>query len=82
MRSHAKEGIRLDLKVESNVAMPIELVVNEIMTNAFNYAFSGWESGTVPVHCLRQAMHWRARGNNQVKTEIHRVADRMITPVS
>jgi PAS domain S-box-containing protein len=59
MRSHAKEGIRLDLKVEScpvsvNVAMPTGLVVNEIMTNAFKYAFSARESGTVTVHCLRQ----------------------------
>jgi PAS domain S-box-containing protein len=59
MRSHAKEGIRLDLKVEScpvsvNVAMPTGLVVNEIMTNAFKHAFSGRESGTVTVHCLRQ----------------------------
>jgi two-component sensor histidine kinase len=34
--------------------MPTGLVVNEIMTNAFKYAFSGRESGTVMVHCLRQ----------------------------
>jgi PAS domain S-box-containing protein len=59
MRSHAKVGIRLDLKVEScpvsvNVAMPTGLVVNEIMTNAFKYAFSERQSGTVMVHCLRQ----------------------------
>jgi PAS domain S-box-containing protein len=59
MRSHAKEGIRLDLKVEScpvsvNIAMPTGLVVNEIMTNAFKYAFADRKSGTVKVHCLRQ----------------------------
>jgi two-component sensor histidine kinase len=59
MHSHAREGIRLDLKVEScpvsiNVAMPVGLVVNEVMTNAFKHAFAGRESGTVTLQCLRQ----------------------------
>jgi PAS domain S-box-containing protein len=58
MSSYAKEGIVLDLKVEScmtsvNVAMPTGLVVNEIMTNAFKHAFSGRERGTITVRCLR-----------------------------
>jgi PAS domain S-box-containing protein len=59
MRSHAKEGILLDLKVEScmvsvNVAMPAGLVVNELMTNAFKHAFAGREHGTITLHCLRE----------------------------
>ena len=59
MSSYAKEGIVLDLKVEScmtsvNVAMPAGLVVNEIMTNAFKHAFSGRERGTITVRCLRR----------------------------
>jgi two-component sensor histidine kinase len=59
MHSHAREGIRLDLQVEScpvsiNVAMPTGLVVNEAMTNAFKHAFVGRESGTITLHCLRQ----------------------------
>lgn len=59
MHSHAREGLRLDLKVEScpvsiNVAMPAGLVVNEVMTNAFKHAFAGRESGTVTLQCLRQ----------------------------
>ena len=59
MRSHAKEGVVLDLKVEScmvsiNIAMPTGLVVNEVMTNAFKYAFAGRESGTITLRCLRE----------------------------
>ena len=46
MRSHAVEGIRLDLKVDAypvsvNVAMPTGLVVNELLTNALKHAFRG-----------------------------------------
>jgi PAS domain S-box-containing protein len=59
MRSHAKEGIVLDLKVEScrvsvNVAMPAGLVVNEVMTNAFKHAFVSREGGTIRLRCLRE----------------------------
>lgn len=59
MRSHAKEGILLDMKVESfpvsiNIAMPAGLVVNEAMTNAFKHAFSGRETGTIELRCLRE----------------------------
>jgi two-component sensor histidine kinase len=58
MRSHGRDGILLDMKVEScrvsiNVAMPAGLVVNELMTNAFKHAFSGRESGTITLRCLR-----------------------------
>jgi len=46
MHAYAIDGIRLDLKVDHavasiNVAMPVGLIVNELMTNAFKYAFKG-----------------------------------------
>ncbi len=58
VRTHARDQIRLDLKVESclasvNVAMPAGLAVNELLTNAFKYAFQGREGGTVALECLR-----------------------------
>lgn len=57
MQAHATEGIRLDLKVDTwpvstNVAMPTGLVVNELLTNSFKYAFVGREGGTITVHSL------------------------------
>jgi len=57
MHTYAVEGIRLDLKVDSapasiNVAMPVGLVVNELLTNAFKHAFTGRGSGTLTVRCL------------------------------
>lgn len=59
MRSHAKEGIRLELKVDCcptsiNLAMPAGLVVNEAITNALKHAFVGRESGTIELKCLRR----------------------------
>jgi PAS domain S-box-containing protein len=59
MHTYAVEGIRLDLKVDSapasiNVAMPVGLVVNELLTNAFKYAFNGRGSGTLTVRCLHE----------------------------
>jgi PAS domain S-box-containing protein len=58
MRAHASEGIRLDLKVENvavsvNVAMPLGLIVNELLTNAFKHAFVGRDTGTIGLECLR-----------------------------
>src|SRR4029078_12083120 len=52
MAAHAVEGIRLELKVESfllliNVAMPLGLAVNELMTNALKHAFKNRPSGTI-----------------------------------
>ena len=52
MRSHAGEGIRLDLKVDAypvsvNVAMPTGLVVNELLTNSLKHAFTSGEGGTI-----------------------------------
>lgn len=58
MKAHAVEGIRLDVKVESapvsiNVAMPVGLAVNELLTNAFKYAFKGREGGVIALQCVR-----------------------------
>jgi PAS domain S-box-containing protein len=57
LRSHAVEGIRLDLKVDSypvsvNVAMPTGLVVNELLTNSLKHAFAGRDGGTITLHSL------------------------------
>ncbi len=57
IRSHAVEGIRLDLKVDTypvsvNVAMPTGLVVNELLTNALKHAFVGRDGGTITLHSL------------------------------
>ncbi len=56
MAAHAIEGIRLDMKVDTwlvsvNVAMPVGLVVNELMTNALKYAFAGRDGGEIKVRC-------------------------------
>jgi two-component sensor histidine kinase len=57
LRSHAEDGIQLNLQVENcpttvNVAMPVGLVVNEAMTNALKHAFKDREEGTIFLHCL------------------------------
>lgn len=59
MHTYGVDGIRLDLKVDHapasvNLAMPVGLLVNELLTNAFKYAFNGRESGTITVRCLRE----------------------------
>jgi PAS domain S-box-containing protein len=59
MHTYAVEGIRLDLKVDHapvsvNVAMPVGLLVHELLTNAFKYAFNGQESGVITVRCLHE----------------------------
>jgi two-component sensor histidine kinase len=57
MASHAAEGIRLDMKVDTypvsiDVAMPTGLVVNELLTNALKHAFSGRDGGTITLHSI------------------------------
>lgn len=57
MKSHAVEGIRLDLKVDTypvsiNAAMPAGLVVNELLTNALKYAFVGRDGGTIRIESI------------------------------
>jgi PAS domain S-box-containing protein len=65
MHTYAVDGIRLDLKVDHapvsiNVAMPVGLLINELLTNAFKYAFDRRASGTITVRCLREAEdHYR-----------------------
>jgi two-component sensor histidine kinase len=56
MASHAVEGIRLNMKLDTypvsiNVAMPTGLVINELLTNALKHAFVGKEGGTITVQC-------------------------------
>ncbi|HEX2255164.1 MAG TPA: histidine kinase dimerization/phosphoacceptor domain -containing protein, partial [Afifellaceae bacterium] len=58
MRAHASEAITLDVKVNYcpvsvNVAMPAGFLVNELLTNAFKYAFLGRDGGCITVECLR-----------------------------
>jgi two-component sensor histidine kinase len=57
MTSHAVEGIRLNMKLDTyrvslNVAMPAGLVVNELLTNALKHAFKGREGGTITLHSV------------------------------
>jgi PAS domain S-box-containing protein len=60
VRTHAQPGVGLETKVayapaSINVAMPVGLLVNEILTNAFKYAFVGRSHGTVVVECRHEA---------------------------
>jgi two-component sensor histidine kinase len=57
MASHAVEGIRLDMKVDTypvsiDVAMPTGLVVNELLTNSLKHAFAGRDGGTITLHSI------------------------------
>jgi two-component sensor histidine kinase len=57
VRTHGFEGIHLDLKVSYcpvsvNVAMPVGLLINELLTNTFKHAFVGREGGTVSLECV------------------------------
>ncbi len=57
-RTYSRVKVHLELKVgyapvSVNVAMPVGLLVNELLTNAFKYAFPADEEGTVAVECSR-----------------------------
>ncbi|MEA2991637.1 MAG: hypothetical protein QOD40_557 [Alphaproteobacteria bacterium] len=57
VRTHAIGGIQLDLKVSYcpvsvNVAMPVGLLINELLTNSFKHAFVGRDSGTITLECF------------------------------
>jgi PAS domain S-box-containing protein len=57
-RAHSDGSIALELKVSFcpasvNVALPAGLLLNELLTNAFKYAFPGREAGVVAVECSR-----------------------------
>jgi two-component sensor histidine kinase len=57
MTSHAVEGIRLDMKVDTypvsiNVAMPTGLVVNELLTNSLKHAFADRDGGRITLHSV------------------------------
>ena len=59
VHTYAVDGIRLDLKVDHapasiNIALPVGLVVNELLTNSFKHAFGGRGSGVITVECLRK----------------------------
>ncbi|HEY1880793.1 MAG TPA: histidine kinase dimerization/phosphoacceptor domain -containing protein [Caulobacteraceae bacterium] len=56
MAANAMEGVRLNLQVDSwpipiDIAMPLGLVVNELITNSLKHAFQGREPGTISLHC-------------------------------
>lgn len=58
VNTYAADGIRLDLKVDHaptsvNIALPVGLVVNELLTNSFKHAFGGRGSGVITIECLR-----------------------------
>jgi two-component sensor histidine kinase len=64
VRAHGDDDIRLALKVDVcpvsvNVAMPVGLAVNELLTNALKYAFDGRTAGTITVECLRHDDRYR-----------------------
>jgi two-component sensor histidine kinase len=57
MRAHAAKGTHLDLQVDTwavslDTAMPVGLVVNELMTNSLKHAFQGREAGTITLHSV------------------------------
>jgi PAS domain S-box-containing protein len=59
MNTCAVDGIRLDQKmdyapVSVNTALSVGLVVNELLTNSFKYAFYGRGHGIITVECRRQ----------------------------
>jgi PAS domain S-box-containing protein len=59
MQAHGVDGISVDMKLDHamasiNVAMPLGLLVNELLTNSFKYAFAGRHTGTITLRCLHE----------------------------
>lgn len=59
MEGHGPDGVRLELKLESCIvpmrsAMSVGLVVNELITNAFKYAFAARGGGVITIRCERK----------------------------
>jgi PAS domain S-box-containing protein len=59
VNTYAVDGIRLELKVDHapvsvNIGLPVGLVVNELVTNSFKYAFGGRGHGVITIQCLRK----------------------------
>ena len=46
-----------DLKLDMESAVPVGLILNEIITNALKYAFAGKESGTILIEFTESADH-------------------------
>ncbi len=65
IHAHGVDGIRVDMKLDHamvsiNVAMPLGLLVNELLTNAFKYAFAGRGTGNITLRCLHEDdIHYR-----------------------
>jgi PAS domain S-box-containing protein len=58
MNTYGVDGIRLNLKIDHcpasiNIAMPVGLLVNELLTNAFKHAFVARGSGVITLECVR-----------------------------
>ena len=61
MNTYGVDGIRLDLKLDHtpvsiNIALPVGLVVNELITNSFKHAFGGRGHGVISLECLRKGV--------------------------
>lgn len=59
MKAQAVEGIRLNHRLDVipasiNIAMPLGLLVNELVTNALKHAFPDREDGEVTLCCVRE----------------------------
>lgn len=43
-----------NLQLDMNIAIPCALIINELLTNAYKYAFTGKDEGTIDVNIYRQ----------------------------
>src|SRR5262245_34854567 len=64
VHAHAHGEITLDTQfnfspVSINIAMPVGLAVNELLTNAFKHAFPGRDSGRITLECVRDGDDYR-----------------------